>query len=69
MKAYIAVFDHPYFAVTGEDGKFTIKGLPAGTYEVEAWHERAGKRNATITISGEGDSQSVDFTFTRPKRK
>lgn len=69
MKAYIAVFDHPYFSVTSSDGKFTLSGLPAGTYEIEAWHERAGTRNATVTISGDGDSQSVDFSFSRPKKK
>ena len=41
MKAIVRVFDHPYFAVSGEDGKFTIdtKGLKDGTYTVQAWHE------------------------------
>jgi len=66
MKAYIVVFEHPYFSVTAEDGKFSIKNLPPGTYEVEAWHERAGTRTAKVTISGDGDTQSVEFTFSRP---
>jgi hypothetical protein len=36
---YIAVFDHPYFAVTGASGAFTIDSLPAGTYTLAVWHE------------------------------
>ena len=41
-RAYLAVFDHPYFAVTGNGGSFTIDGVPAGTYKLSAWHERTG---------------------------
>lgn len=67
MGAWIAVMDHPYFAVTGKDGKFEIDGLPAGTYEVEAWHEKLGKKSATVTISGD-EAQTADFTFSPPKR-
>src|SRR5262249_44827644 len=40
MKSYIAVLRHPFFAVTGKDGSFEIKGLPPGTYTIEAWHEK-----------------------------
>ena len=39
MVAYIGVFTHPFFSVTGTDGKFTISGLDPGTYEITAWHE------------------------------
>jgi len=38
-RAYIATFDHPYFAVTEKDGKFTIDSLPPGKYTVNVWHE------------------------------
>jgi plastocyanin len=64
MKAYIHVSDHPYFAVTGTDGKFTLKGLPAGTYEIEAWHEKAGTKTATVTVAASG-AVTQDFTFSR----
>ena len=65
MKAYISVFSHPFFAVTGEDGSFAIKNLPDGTYEIEAWHERLGTQTAKVTVSG-GGAQTADFTFSKP---
>ncbi len=42
-RAYIAVFDHPYYDVTDADGRFKIDSLPAGTYRVMAWHEGMSK--------------------------
>jgi len=66
MKAWMAVMSHPFFAVTGPDGRFEIKGLPAGTYVIEAWHEKLGTRTATVTVA-EGASQKTDFTFSEPK--
>ena len=42
MKAYIMVFDHPFFAVTGADGAFEIKGVPAGEQNLVLWQERIG---------------------------
>lgn len=69
MRAYCAVFDHPYFAVTKLDGSFTIKGLPPGTYDLETWHEikGLGKRSATVTIE-EGKGAEIKFTYARPTR-
>ena len=51
MNAYMGVFTHPFFSVTGTDGKFTISGLDAGSYEITAWHERLGTQTASITVS------------------
>jgi hypothetical protein len=65
MGAWIEVLDHPYFAVSGGDGRFEITGLPAGTYEVEAWHEMLGTRSATVTVA-DGEAASSDFAFERP---
>lgn len=67
MQAYVAVMTHPYFAVTGEDGTFTIEGLAAGTYEVEAWHERLGTQTMSVTV-GDG-AATADFAFKVPKKK
>lgn len=62
MKSYIAVFKHPYFAVTGKDGSFQLPDLPPGEYTVEAWHEKLGTMTQKITVAA-GESKSVDFAF------
>ena len=62
MSAYIGVFTHPFFSVTSTDGKFTISGLDAGTYEITAWHERLGTQTASITV-GANDTKAQDFKF------
>lgn len=67
MGAYIAVLDHPFFSVTGKDGKFEIKNLPAGSYTIEAWHEKLGTQTAKVTISGD-ETQTADFSFSPPSR-
>lgn len=64
MKTYIAVFPHPYFTITNPDGTYTIEGLPPGTYDVGAWHERLGVLAETITITEKGESHTLDFNFT-----
>lgn len=62
MHANVMVLPHPYFATTGPDGSFNIRGLPAGTYEIEAHHPKLGARTATVTVE-EGGSATTDFTF------
>ncbi len=62
MKAYIAVFDNPYYAVTGKDGSFTIKNVPPGTYTVTAWQETYGSQDQSVTV-GPSESKSVTLTF------
>ncbi|MDB4882031.1 MAG: hypothetical protein JWL95_797 [Gemmatimonadetes bacterium] len=52
--AYLAVFDHPYFAVTAPNGAFTIDGVPPGRYTVRAWHERAKKSEQAVQLSSGG---------------
>jgi plastocyanin len=53
MTGYIAVSTHPFFAVTGDDGTFTIPGVPAGTYTIEAWHERFGTTTGEVTVAAD----------------
>ena len=67
MNAWCAVMSHPYFHTTEKDGKFTIEGLEAGTYEIEAWHEKLGTRTQKITV-GADDSKTVDFSFAIPTK-
>lgn len=62
MRAYIGVVAHPYFAVTGDDGSFTIKDLPPGTYTIEAWQEKYGTQDITVTVAPK-ETKTADFTF------
>jgi plastocyanin len=61
MFAWVSVFDHPYFAISGPDGKFTIKNVPPGKYTLEAAHRKLGKQSADIEVKADGASQN--FTF------
>jgi len=65
MNAYVGVLDNPYFAVTDKDGKFELKDVPAGTYTIEAWHEKGGTQTVSVTL-GEKDSKDANFTFKAP---
>ncbi len=62
MSAYCGVVSHPFFAVTAADGTYTIKNLPAGTYTIEAWHEKFGTQTQQVTV-GAQESKSAPFTF------
>src|SRR5215510_12612123 len=68
MSAYIAVFTHPFFSATGPDGKFTISGLDAGTYEITAWHEKLGTQTASVTV-GASETKTQNFKFSVPGAK
>jgi hypothetical protein len=61
MFAYVSVFDHPYFAVTGKDGAFKIANVPAGKYTIEASHRKAGKATQEIEVK-EGETK-VELTL------
>jgi uncharacterized protein (DUF2141 family) len=63
MNAYIGVLDHPFFDVTGETGRFSIAGLPPGTYVIEIWHERLGTQTQEVDVSA-GEAKDLTFTYT-----
>ncbi len=62
MNAYAGVVDHPFFGVTDEHGSATLSGLPAGTYTLEAWHEKYGTQTQTVTVAA-GETKAVEWTF------
>ena len=62
MKAYIAVLDSPYFAVTGKDGTFTLRNVPPGTYTLTAWHEAYGSMEQSVTVAPH-EAKTVMLSF------
>ena len=61
MRSYIGVVSHPFFAVTGDDGTFTIKGLPPGTYTIETGTKSTAPQEQSVTV-GAKESKTVDFS-------
>ena len=62
MKGFIAVFKHPYFAVTDKSGNFELKNVPPGTYTITAWQEKLGTQVQKVTV-GAGEAKTLDFAF------
>lgn len=62
MSSYMAVLDHPFFAVSGTDGGFSIGSLPAGSYVLEAWHEELGTQSQNVTVA-DGEAVEVSFDY------
>jgi plastocyanin len=65
MNAYVGVLNHPYFAVTSASGTFTLKGLPPGTYTIEAWHEKLGAQTQSVSVAA-SETKDIAFTFKVP---
>jgi plastocyanin len=59
MRMFVNVMTNPYFALTGKDGAFTLKGLPPGDYTIEAWHEKFGTQTMKVKV---GSRVDIDFT-------
>lgn len=64
MRAYVAAFDHPYFAVATEGGAFELDSVPPGTYKLVAWHERYGTTEGSVTVAP-GQPAQVSIAFAR----
>jgi len=63
MGAYVGVLDHPFFAVTDDSGNFSIKDLPAGTYTLEAWHEKLGTKTQQLVVDATSAAKPLSFEF------
>ena len=62
MFAWVTVVDHPYFAVSGKDGTFTIKDVPPGKYKIVALHRKGAPTGIEKDIEVKGDGATIDFT-------
>jgi plastocyanin len=62
MKMYVNVVKSPFYAVSGADGKFELKGLPPGDYTIAFVHEKLGEQDQKVTLAAK-DSKAVDVTF------
>jgi plastocyanin len=60
MNAFILVFSHPFFAITDDEGRYRIEGVPAGTYTVSAWSERTSIDSRSVTVT-DGAVTQLDF--------
>lgn len=62
MQGYVKVFDHPYFTITDEEGRFQITGVPPGFQRITVWHETLGTLQKEVTVPTEGEI-SVQFDY------
>jgi plastocyanin len=60
MRGFVVVSSHPFFAVSKADGSFAIEKVPAGKYDVEAWHPTYGLKKASVEVA---DGKTVDLAF------
>ena len=67
MNAYLGIVSNPYFAVSDTKGTFQIDKVPAGTYAIEAWHERFGFVKKTISVKA-GAVATIDFSYASPEK-
>lgn len=66
MNGFVVVQDHPFFAVTGEDGRFELPNVPPGTYELEAWHPVLGLRTTKVKVAAK--PVTAKLRFAAPKK-
>jgi plastocyanin len=64
MSAFVVVLENPYFALTDTDGKFTIQGVPPGTYTIKTWHEKLKEKKQEVVVN-EGETVTLNFNLSR----
>jgi hypothetical protein len=64
MEGFIVVLQNPFFAVTGKDGRYTIEGVPAGSYTLAVWHAKAKAPSKPVTVASDKPA-IVDFVLAR----
>ena len=65
MSATVMVFDHPWFAIPDEQGNFDLSGVPPGTHQITAWHERLGDTTMSLRVEP-GRAATIDFVLPVP---
>ena len=65
MTAYLGIFAHPFYAVTDLSGHYAIEQVPAGEYELVAWHELYGTKRSPVVVADAGTT-TADFLYARP---
>ena len=63
MQGWLIVIEHPYYAVTDDNGGFQLTDVPAGDYELKVWHEKLGEQTQKVVVAGAGQV-SADFLLT-----
>jgi plastocyanin len=67
MQGWVRVFSHPFYAVTRDDGAFRIPDLPAGSYELTAWHETLGTKTVNVTVGKDAKPVQIHFAVAAGK--
>ncbi len=62
MNGWLAILNHPYYALTGEDGAYKITDIPAGTYKLTAWHEKLGQHQVQVKVKA-GEQIKINFEY------
>ncbi len=67
MSATVMIFDHPWFAIPDENGRFELPAIPAGDQQITAWHARLGDTTVRVRVES-GQATTADFTLPVPEQ-
>ena len=69
MKSWVVVTDATHWAVTDDEGRFSLAGLPAGEHEVTVWHETLGKKTSKVTVGEDGKAEALEVKLAKKKSR